>query len=144
MIQREPFQFIARRLNDPNAILLMDPRQSGKTTLLRSLSTELNLNLFWWSGDYPDIRADLQNATSSYLRERIGNKSVLIIDEAQRIENIGLLIKLIVDEIPGVKVIATGSFSFDLANKVNEPPPADEIVTSGIIMFFLMGEVDLF
>ena len=46
---------------------------------------------------------------------------MLVIDEAQRIENIGLCIKLVTDNIPGVKVIATGSSSFELANKINEP-----------------------
>ena len=63
----------------------------------------------------------MTNATSDWLKKQIGKRKFLIIDEAQRIENIGLVIKLIVDQLPGVKVIASGSSSFDLANKINEP-----------------------
>jgi predicted AAA+ superfamily ATPase len=75
----------------------------------------------WWNGDEPDIRALLPTATSSRLRQLIGRNRLLIIDEAQRIENIGLVLKLIVDNLPEVKVIASGSSSFDLANRINEP-----------------------
>ena len=121
MISRKLYQNIQSRLDDPKAIILHGPRQVGKTTLLQQLSTEIEADILWWNGDEPDIRSDLENATSTWLKEQIGKRKFLIIDEAQRIENIGLVIKLIVDQIPGVKVIASGSSSFDLSNKINEP-----------------------
>ena len=121
MISRTLYQNIQSRLDDPKAIILYGPRQVGKTTLLQQLSTEIEADILWWNGDEPDIRSDLENATSTWLKEQIGKRKFLIIDEAQRIENIGLVIKLIVDQIPGVKVIASGSSSFDLSNKINEP-----------------------
>lgn len=121
MISRKLYQNIQSRLDDPKAIILHGPRQVGKTTLLQQLSTEIEADILWWNGDEPDIRSDLENATSTWLKEQIGKRKFLIIDEAQRIENIGIVIKLIVDQIPGVKVIASGSSSFDLSNKINEP-----------------------
>ncbi len=121
MISRTLYQNIQSRLDDPKAIILHGPRQVGKTTLLQQLSTEIEADILWWNGDEPDIRSDLENATSTWLKEQIGKRKFLIIDEAQRIENIGIVIKLIVDQIPGVKVIASGSSSFDLSNKINEP-----------------------
>lgn len=112
---------IEAKFGDQKAIIMTGPRQVGKTTLLHQFSLEKNINVLWWNGDEPDIRADLEKATSTYLKKQIGKHSLLIIDEAQRIENIGIIIKLIVDNIDSVKVIATGSSSFDLSNKINEP-----------------------
>ena len=121
MISRVQIENIKQKLSDQKAIILLGPRQVGKTTLLRILEKELDKPTIWWNGDEPDIRTILTSATSTQLRSLIGNAKLLIIDEAQRIENIGLVLKLIVDTIPEVKVIATGSSSFDLANKINEP-----------------------
>ncbi|HRF25127.1 MAG TPA: AAA family ATPase, partial [Chitinophagaceae bacterium] len=68
-----------------------------------------------------DVRAFLEKPTSTLLKSLIGKNKTVIIDEAQRIENIGLCIKLITDNIKQVKIIATGSSAFELANKINEP-----------------------
>lgn len=121
MIYRKQYQNIFSRLNDNKAIILLGARQVGKTTLLKKLQKETNKKSVWWNGDEPDIRSTLQNATSTSLQSMIGDAELVIIDEAQRIENIGLLIKLIVDNFPNKKVIATGSSSFELSNKLNEP-----------------------
>jgi hypothetical protein len=121
MITRQLYVNIAEKLHDKKAIIVMGSRQVGKTTLLRSLEKEIDKPCLWWNGDEPDIRNILTNSTSSQLKSLIGDASLLIIDEAQRIENIGISLKLIVDSIPNLKVIATGSSSFDLANKSNEP-----------------------
>jgi uncharacterized protein len=72
------------------------------------------------NGDEADVRALLTNVTSSQLKSFIGNANTLVIDEAQRIENIGLTLKLITDNLP-TKIVATGSSAFELANKINEP-----------------------
>lgn len=121
MIERLLSEKIKLRLNDNKAIILMGPRQSGKTTLLRRITRDIEDKVLWLNGDEPDIRLLLANITSSHLKSLLGQCSILVIDEAQRIENIGLCLKLIVDNLPGVKVLASGSSSFELANRINEP-----------------------
>lgn len=97
----------------------MGARQVGKSTLLHKLFDGQN-DVLWLNGDDPDVQTILSGITSTRLKVFIGNKKVVVIDEAQRIKDIGLKIKLITDQIPGVQVIATGSSSFELVNKVNE------------------------
>lgn len=121
MILRYLHTNLEKKLADKKAIILLGPRQAGKTTLLRELVRRNQLDALSWNGDETDIREMLKNPTSTQLKSYIGKHKILIIDEAQRIENIGLAIKLIYDNIPGVKVIATGSSAFELANRINEP-----------------------
>lgn len=121
MIQRIIFNQLVESFSNPKILLLYGPRQVGKTTLLKKISKEVGKKTLWWNGDEPDIRADLKQATSSFLKAQLNGYEILIIDEAQRIENIGLTLKLIHENIPEIKVIASGSSSFDLANKINEP-----------------------
>ncbi len=119
MISRLIQNSMASRMSDYKAIILLGPRQAGKTTLLESEFK--NEKTLWLSGDEVDIRNLLTNTTSTALKQLIGKHTRVIIDEAQRIENIGLTLKLIYDNIPGVKIITTGSSSLDLANHVKEP-----------------------
>jgi uncharacterized protein len=121
MIKRSLETIITSRLNDHKAIIILGPRQSGKSTLLQLLQLQFNKPIAWWNGDETDIRNLLTNPNSTQLKSLLGNHKTVIIDEAQRIENIGLCIKLITDIIKDVKVIATGSSAFELANKINEP-----------------------
>lgn len=74
-----------------------------------------------WNGDEADIRQLMANSTSTILKSLIGENKYLIIDEAQRIKNIGLSVKLIYDNIPDKKVILSGSSAFELSNRINEP-----------------------
>ena len=121
MIERLLDKNIEKRLKDGKAIILCGPRQVGKSTLMELMKEQFEKPIVYWNGDQSDIRNILQNPTSDFLKTLIGTAKTLIIDEAQRIENIGIIIKLITDQIKNVKVIATGSSSFDLANKINEP-----------------------
>jgi len=121
MIHRKLSELIQKRIPDNKVIVILGPRQAGKTTLLKQLVRQTGFDYLWWDGDQSDIRAMLKDPTSTKLRSYIGVHPMVIIDEAQRIENIGLCIKLIVDNIKGVKVIASGSSAFELANKINEP-----------------------
>ncbi|TNE68421.1 ATP-binding protein [bacterium] len=121
MIDRLVYQRLVAGLSSQKILVLFGARQVGKTTLLKSLVKDTNFKTLWWNGDEPDIRHDLKEATSSYLKSQLNGFELLIIDEAQRIENIGLTLKLIHENIPKIKVIASGSSSFDLANKINEP-----------------------
>lgn len=112
---------IEQRLGDKKILIVLGPRQAGKTTLLRELTKARQLDALWWNGDEPDIRGLLSNASSTRLKSLIGDKKVIVIDEALRIENIGLTLKLIYDTISDCKVIATVSSSFELANRIKEP-----------------------
>jgi predicted AAA+ superfamily ATPase len=77
-------------------------------------------DVVWMNGDELDIQELFREMTSTRIRAILGNNHYLVVDEAQRIQNIGLRLKLITDQIPEVQVIATGSSSFELATKVNE------------------------
>lgn len=88
---------------------------------METLCPPENNDNIWLSGDDVNDRAQLENQSLAALKSLIGQKKFLIIDEAQRIKNIGITIKLVVDKIKSVQVIATGSSALDLANEINEP-----------------------
>lgn len=119
MIQRVLSGKIESLIGGNKAIIIMGPRQVGKSTLLYSLVGNRN-DVLLLNGDETDVRSLFENMSSTRMASIIGKNKIIVIDEAQRIENIGLKLKLITDNIKGVQVIATGSSSFDLASKVNE------------------------
>lgn len=119
MIDRLLKSVIISRLGKGKAILILGPRQVGKTTLVHQLvkdDSPLYLN-----GDEPDIPSMVQGKTSAELRTLVGKHRLVVIDEAQRIRDIGLTLKLMIDNMPDVQIIATGSSSFELANVTSEP-----------------------
>lgn len=120
MITRSIEQRIRKQLFGGRAIVIMGARRVGKTTLFRQL-LESEDNVLWMSGDEPDVRGLFENITSTRLKAIIGNARLVVIDEAQRITDIGIKLKLITDQMPEVRLLASGSSSFDLANKINEP-----------------------
>jgi predicted AAA+ superfamily ATPase len=119
MIKRVLAQSIEDSLFKGKAIILLGARQVGKTTLLEQIfnNREQVLNI---SGDSIDIHSLFESATAERLQLYFGNYKIVIIDEAQLIPNIGLRLKLITDYIKHIQLIATGSSSFELANKLNE------------------------
>ena len=119
MIIRSIEENITPLLGGRKAIIIMGARQVGKSTLLSQMLGSRE-DVIWMNGDEPDIQDLFQEMTSTRIETILGNKKILVVDEAQRIPNIGLRLKLITDQIPEVQVIATGSSSFELANKVNE------------------------
>lgn len=104
-------------------IILIGPRQVGKTTLLKKLQKELNVESKWLNADEADIRQEFVQAnTSTRLLQLIGSNSKLVfIDEAQQIPEIGMKLKLLIDNFPDIQIIATGSSALDLQNQTNEP-----------------------
>lgn len=120
MINRYLESIIEGRMGQGKAIVLFGARQVGKTTMLKNLLARRD-DVLWLNGDEQDVRNLFENVSSTMLKTIIGKKSVVVIDEAQRIPDIGIGIKLITDNIPDVQVLATGSSSFDLSNKINEP-----------------------
>lgn len=102
------------------AIVIYGARQVGKTTLVKHILKDYEDDSIYLNCDQPDIAAALSNKTSLELYEYVQRKKLVVIDEAQRVENIGLTIKLLVEAYPDMQVIATGSSSFELANKITE------------------------
>jgi hypothetical protein len=120
MIKRVISEIIAGKLGTGKAVLLFGPRQTGKTTLLHQLFYG-KPGVLWLNGDEADIQHLFENGSSTRLKAVFGNHTTIIVDEAQRIANIGLTLKLITDEIRQVQVFATGSSAFELANRTQEP-----------------------
>jgi len=119
MIQRELSKYILEDWDSKKAIVLLGPRQVGKTTLINDLVNDksvLKLN-----GDDPQTRIQLSDVNFNFLKNLVLDYEIIFIDEAQRIENIGLAIKMLVDAKLNKQIIVTGSSSLDLANKINEP-----------------------
>ena len=121
MISRVCEKEIIQSLNKKKIVHIPGPRQVGKTTLIQKIGNESGLKVFWLNGDDADTASLFEKATSTKLRSLFGNSELLIIDEAQRITNIGLALKIIIDNIPNLKVLVTGSSAFELADNINEP-----------------------
>jgi len=121
MIERTIEDGIKKRLFKGKAILLFGPRQSGKSTAIENLLQQTGDNFLYLNGDEADVRELLSNTTSAKLKVLAGTNKIVFIDEAQRISNIGLTLKLFTDQLKNIQIIASGSSAFELANRVNEP-----------------------
>ena len=122
-IQRDLKAVLDLKIGKGKVLLLIGPRQVGKTTLLKnmleSVSTEKKVQ--FWNCDESDVRQFLSEANSAKLKSFVGNSDFIVIDEAQRVKDIGLTIKLLYDSFPNVQLAVTGSSSLDLSNSMNEP-----------------------
>lgn len=121
MIERMLTSQIRDRIGRKKAILILGPRQTGKTTLAKNILAEHPGRSLYLNADEPFDRQRLTNVSSSQLRQLIGANDFIVIDEAQRVPNIGLTLKLLVDQLPEKQVLATGSSALDLSNTINEP-----------------------
>jgi len=110
---------IIDKIGGGKAIILVGPRQVGKTTLLKKIIDKEDY--LFLDGDDPAVRKLLTNPNTEQLKSIIGKKKTVFIDEAQRIENIGLTLKIITDQFGDVQLFASGSSAFELNNKINEP-----------------------
>jgi predicted AAA+ superfamily ATPase len=119
MIHRTLKDSIKKDLFKGKALLLFGPRQSGKSTLIQEVLKDTEY--LYLNGDDADVREMLTNTTAAKLKMVAGNKKIVFIDEAQRIVNIGLTLKLFTDQLKDIQVIATGSSAFELSSQVNEP-----------------------
>ena len=119
MYNRTIENIIKQKIGTKKAIILVGPRQVGKTTLLKTI-LDKDEYLFL-DADDPTVRKLLTNANTEQIRRLLGNYNKVFIDEAQRIENIGITLKIITDQFSGVQLFVSGSSSFELNNLLNEP-----------------------
>lgn len=119
MIERMFAGKIRDAANSRKIVILLGARQVGKTTLLKSLFD--SDSILWLNGDELDVQNLFETLSAQRFKVYLGTKKIVVIDEAQRISNIGLRLKVLADSLPDLQIFATGSSSFDLANNVIEP-----------------------
>lgn len=119
MIDRTIETRIKSKIGRGKAIMIIGPRQVGKTTLITKFLNNADYQFF--DGDDPIVRETLNTPNTEEIRVLLGNKKVVFIDEAQRIKNIGLTMKIIIDQFKDVQLWISGSSSFSLFNELNEP-----------------------
>ncbi len=120
MIQRLLFDRLLHYKDFNKIKIILGARQVGKTTLLRQLEERLGQRALWFNGDEPHVRQEFENINSSELKGLIGTHKLVFFDEAQRIPNIGLTLKLIYDNFPELQVYVTGSSAFYLSDTIKE------------------------
>ena len=102
-------------------ISILGPRQSGKTTLAKKILQEHKVPEAYYDCQLADVRKHFVFGEPDQLLPLTQGKKLVVFDEAQTIQDIGTILKVFHDTYPGVQIIATGSSSFDLSNKINEP-----------------------
>ncbi|MBX3241192.1 MAG: ATP-binding protein [Chitinophagaceae bacterium] len=120
MINRKLRNTLLSRVDHKKAIIVLGPRQVGKTTLISEIAASLG-DYLYINGDDPETMLTWSNPSQAFIMQYIGNYKTVVIDEAQRLENIGLSAKMIIDAKKDVQLFITGSFALDLADKINEP-----------------------
>ena len=120
-IPQEQLKTLKKLLLPNKVVVLLGARRCGKTTLVKMFLETVKQKYLFVSGEDITVKEYLSCESIEKLKDFIGNNKLLVIDEAQKINNVGLNLKLIVDHIKGIQIIATGSSSFDLAKNTGEP-----------------------
>ncbi len=120
MIIRELESVVREKLNAQKAIIILGARQTGKTTLVKSLLA-LNPDGLFFDADNIEVQELFANANLERLKSIIGKSSLVIIDEAQRIPAIGITLKRVIDNLPNIQLIVTGSSTLEITDLTNEP-----------------------
>ncbi len=121
IFKREIENSITERLQGKGIVIILGPRQSGKTTLAKKLLVPYGDRGGYFNCEHADVRRHFALGKPEKLLQLIADKKIVVFDEAQTITNIGKILKIFYDTYPDIKIIATGSSAFDLANKVKEP-----------------------
>ena len=112
---------LARWVAPNRVVVVYGPRRVGKTTLLRQYMRQHDPDALLVSGEDVDVREYLESQSVARLRALVGRRTTLIVDEAQHVREVGLNLKLLVDHVQGLRIVASGSSSFDLARQTGEP-----------------------
>jgi len=121
MIQRTLGKKINKSFKSGFITIIYGPRRVGKTILLKQLTEKIeDKNILWFNGDTEEAQKSLRSTSQTKLVNLVKDKSIIIIDEAQRIENIALSLKILIDTLPDKKIIVTGSSSLMLARGIQE------------------------
>lgn len=120
-IRQKQLDNLIQLLTPGKVVILYGARRTGKTTLVQEFLKDLKEPFLFVSGEDINVQEFLASRSVEKLKAFIGSSRFLVIDEAQSVSNIGINLKLIVDHIEGICVVATGSSSFDLARNVGEP-----------------------
>ncbi len=121
MIERILSKKLKEKIDFKKALVLLGPRQVGKTTLITGLAKESGVDFLYLNGDDPAIRLGWNNPSYAFIEQNIGAYKMVVFDEAQRLENIGLSAKMILDAGRGVQLFLSGSSALEIANRLNEP-----------------------
>lgn len=121
MIERTLQVTLKKKVDYKKAIIVLGPRQVGKTTLISQIAADLNPEYIYINGDDPATRLSWANPSQAFINNYIGNAKVVVIDEAQRLENIGLSAKMIIDSKKDIQLFISGSSALEIANSINEP-----------------------
>ena len=121
MIERRLANVISSLLTNQKVMLVYGARRVGKTILIRQVSEKYAGKTLFLNGEDASTEAMFQERTAAHYRQLLSGVDLLIIDEAQNIPEIGKILKLIVDDVENIQVIASGSSSFDLRNQTGEP-----------------------
>lgn len=120
-IERAIDRDFKKYLKSNKVLILVGPRRVGKTELLKNQLEKIGEKNIYLNGEDANVISILSNKSVRNYERLIGDKKLLVIDEAQNIPDIGSILKLMVDEIKNLKIIATGSSVFDLESKLGEP-----------------------
>jgi len=112
---------LEKSLQPSRAVMLLGARRVGKTTLIKQVLSNYKDKTVFYNCDDPKIRDQFTNISTEELKGLLKHIDLVVFDEAQRIKNIGLTLKLITDELPDKKLIVSGSSSLELSNQINEP-----------------------
>ncbi|MCK5122604.1 MAG: ATP-binding protein [Candidatus Pacebacteria bacterium] len=121
LIKRNIQEKIENDLWKKKIVIIYGTRQIGKTTLVNQILKKYSENSGYYNCEESDVIEGLSAGTSTALKNFFGEKKLIILDEAQKIRDIGIKLKLLIDNYPEMQIIATGSSSFELANIINEP-----------------------
>lgn len=119
---------IEKELFKGKVIIVYGARQVGKTTLVKKILKERGEDRNYFNCEFLSVQEALSQLEPKKLKDFLGNSKLVVLDEAQKIKDIGLVLKLLIDTYPEMQIIATGSSSFDLANKVSEPLTGRKVV----------------
>jgi predicted AAA+ superfamily ATPase len=121
LIKRDIQKVLEKYLFKGKIIILYGARQVGKTTVVKEILNSYASNTGYFNCELTSVKRQLESLEPYQTRDFLGDSKIIVLDEAQKVENVGLVLKQLIDVFPNLQIIATGSSSFDLSNKINEP-----------------------